>query len=112
MIRDTETAQPTRMLFLGDAALTDGFQLIGFETRADPTFEELEQVLRELVSGKHNALVILDSALAASGSLTLKKIRAEGGRIVITEVPALCDPDNFQCDIDDQVRSLLGGHSV
>ena len=26
----------TRMLFLGEAALTDGFRLIGFETWADP----------------------------------------------------------------------------
>ena len=39
----------TRMLFLGDAALTDGFRLIGFETWADPNIEQLDQLLGELL---------------------------------------------------------------
>jgi vacuolar-type H+-ATPase subunit F/Vma7 len=104
----TDSAQATRMLFLGDTALTDGFQLIGFETWPDPTAEQLELVLAELVACRDHAFVILDSELAKSPSPSLKKIRAEGGRIVVTEVPSLSDPENFECEIDNQVQSLLG----
>ena len=100
---------PTRMLFMGDPALTDGFQLIGFETWSDPTVSEFDQILAQLVNDKQNALVIIDSRLSESGSLLLNHVRAEGGRIVITEVPPLNDPEGFYCNIDDQVKALLGG---
>ena len=96
------------MMFLGDATLTDGFRLIGFETMADPTEEELERVLQQLVNEKQNAFVVLDHRLSNCDSRMLQQVRAEGGRIIITEVPPLDTPDRFHCKIDDEVRSLLG----
>lgn len=102
----------TRMLFLGDAALTDGFQLIGFETWADPSPQQLEQVLQGLLNSRANAFVILDSRLAQQPSSLLQQIRSEGGRIIVTEVPPLNDPDNFHSEIDNRIQRLLGNALV
>ena len=108
MTEHDSNAPSTRMIFMGDTALTDGFQLIGFETIADPSIEDMEQILRTLVEEKQNALVILDNRLADSDSEQLKRVRAEGGRIIVTKVPSLNDPDNFHFDVDDKVHTLLG----
>lgn len=112
MTSSVSEAAVTRMLFLGDAALTDGFQLIGFETWADPSVKELDQVLAELVEKKTNAFVILDSKLAQQNSSMLRRVRAEGGRIIITEVPPLNEPGDMHSEIDSQARSLLGNSSL
>jgi vacuolar-type H+-ATPase subunit F/Vma7 len=104
---DAQAGGNTRMLFLGDAALTDGFQLIGFETWADPTAEKLDKVLEELLESKGNAFIILDTRLAESSSPMLERVRREGRRILITVVPPLNDPEGFRCDIDHQVNSLM-----
>lgn len=104
---ETQVSGNTRMLFLGDAALTDGFQLIGFETWADPAAEELEKVLEELLESKRNAFIILDTRLSESNSRILERVRREGRRILITVVPPLNDPDGFRCNIDHHVNSLM-----
>ena len=104
---DTQASGNTRMLFFGDAALTDGFQLIGFETWADPAAEELEKVLEELLDSKRNAFIILDTRLSESSSPILERVRREGRRILITVVPPLNDPDGFRCNIDHHVNSLM-----
>ena len=39
----------------------------------------------------------------------LPRVRKEGGRILVTEVPSLRRPDQFHSNIDDQVSALLGG---
>ena len=109
---DTTAGSRTRMLFLGDAALTDGFQLIGFETWADPSSEELDRVLKELLESRRNAFILLDTRLADGGSAMLDRVRREGGRIVITEVPPLNDPDGLHSGIDKQVNSLLGNGTL
>lgn len=98
----------TRMLFMGDATLTDGFQLIGFETIPDPSVAKLDEVLRELIEQKHNAFIILDHRLSECDSQLLARVRSEGGRVVVTEVPQLHKPEEFHCKIDNQVRMLMG----
>lgn len=102
------TASETRMIFLGETTLTDGFRLIGFETFADPTPDELDLILQQLVAEKRNAFIVLDHQLSECDSPMLERVRAEGGRIIITEVPPLNAPDNFHCKIDNQVHMLLG----
>ena len=104
---DAPAGGNTRMLFLGDAALTDGFQLIGFETWADPTAEELDKVLEELLDSKRNAFIILDTRLSESSSPMLERVRRESRRILITVVPPLNDPDGFRCALDHRVNSLM-----
>ncbi|MCW8944504.1 MAG: ATPase [Sedimenticola sp.] len=109
MIHIEENNHPTRMLFMGEAALTDGFKLIGFETWADPSQEMLEQQLSRLLRKREKAFIILGHKLAHCDSVLLKRIRSEGGHIVITQVPSLAEPDNFHCEIDDRLQQLLGG---
>ena len=112
MTHESTDPTPTRMLFLGDAALTDGFQLIGFETWPDPGTQQLEQVIGELLNTRTNAFVILDCRLAEKNARILERVRAEGGRIVVTVVPPLNEPDRFCSQIDKQVKSMLGSEQV
>jgi vacuolar-type H+-ATPase subunit F/Vma7 len=100
------------MLFLGDATLTDGFRLIGFETWSDPTVKELEQVLGELLDTKCNAFVVLDNRLSATDSDILRRVRSEGGRILVAEVPPLSAPESFRTDIDKDTQALLENGSL
>jgi len=104
-----DAAHPTRMIFLGESALVDGFQLIGFETHADPTLEEIDRVLRGLEEGGEKAFVVIGVACTAQESAAYRRLRGEGGRVVIAKVPPLANPTGFQCEVDQRVRMLLGG---
>lgn len=109
MDRNGDASTPARLLFLGEAALTEGFRLIGFETWADPTRQTLDRLLEELIKERQKAFIILGQELAGCDSALLKRVRAEGGYIIVTQVPSLAAPDNFQCEIDDRLQLLLGG---
>jgi vacuolar-type H+-ATPase subunit F/Vma7 len=106
---ESEPFVRARLLFFGEQALTEGFGLIGFETFPDATAEELDRVLTELVQTRSTALVLLDHRTARLDSRVLPRVRREGGRILVTEVPALRNPDDYHSDIDTQVSLLLGG---
>ncbi len=99
---------PTRMIALGSAALTGGFNLIGFETVADATPQALEQLLAELFTTRQKALVVVEQDLARSEGPWLKRVRNEGGRIVVVEVPPLQAPANYRPPVEDLVESILG----
>lgn len=103
-----DSSPPARMLFLGEQALTDGFQLIGFETYANPNSQQIEQLLSELITQRVKAFVVLGSREAESDSPSLKRIQAEGGHIVVTQVPPLNNPEHFHSETDDKVQALLG----
>jgi hypothetical protein len=64
------------------------------------------------VNNRTNAFVILDCHLAEKNARILGRVRTEGGRIVITEVPPLNEPDRFDSQIDRQVKSMLGSEQV
>lgn len=108
MATETSTELPTRMIALGSAALTAGFGLIGFETVPDARPEELEDLLAGLVRGNHKALVVVESHLIGSEGPWLKRVRNEGGRIVVTTVPRLNTPGDFRPPVEDLVASILG----
>jgi vacuolar-type H+-ATPase subunit F/Vma7 len=98
-----------RQIFVGGHALTDGFRLIGFETVTDPDARRLDQLLGELQRERQRTLLIIEQSVNHIGSKLLDQIRREGGRIVLTEVPSLHDPDNFQSELDAQLKKLTGG---
>ncbi len=102
-------AHPVRNIFVGGPALTDGFRLIGFETLTDPDTQQLDRLLAELQRERQRALLIIEQSIIGMGSKLLEQIRSEGGRIVLTEVPSLHDPDTFQCELDAQLKKLTGG---
>ncbi|MCU7891568.1 MAG: V-type ATP synthase subunit F [Candidatus Thiodiazotropha sp. (ex Ustalcina ferruginea)] len=106
----SETAtHNVRMVFVGSHGLTDGFRLIGFETLTEPDAGKLDELLSVLLKEKQRALLIIEQSINQVGSKLLEQIRSEGGRIVLSEVPSLHDPDNFQSDLDGQLRKLTGG---
>ena len=98
-----------RKIFVGSHALTDGFRLIGFETFTEPSPGELDELLSGLLKEKQRALLIIEQSINRIGSKLLEQIRLEGGRIVLSEVPSLHDPDNFQSDLDQELKKLTGG---
>jgi vacuolar-type H+-ATPase subunit F/Vma7 len=106
------TGQPqrTRMVFLGDAVLGEGFRLIGFEVYPDPDEEQLDRVLGELVDSGQNAYVVVDQEFGKRHCPMLERIRAEGGRIVVSGVPPLHDPNRFHCALDERIETLLGNN--
>ncbi len=108
-MNDVSTATlSTRMIALGSAALTGGFNLIGFETIADATPQALEKLLAELFTTRQKALVVVEEELARSDGPWLKRVRNEGGRIVVVEVPPLQAPADYRPPVEDLVESILG----
>ena len=99
----------TRMIFMGEAPLADGFRLIGFETWPDPSVDQVERLVRELSAQRENAFLVIDQSLAAANLPSIQRIRKEGGHIVISAVPPLNNPDAFRPLIDDRLRTLFAG---
>jgi vacuolar-type H+-ATPase subunit F/Vma7 len=102
----------TRMVFLGQSALAEGFALIGFETRSNATVAELDDLLAKLLAERQHAFLVIEQDLARAESRLLPLVYAEGGRIVVAEVPPLAHPEAVHIDIDDQIQTLLGGQSL
>ncbi len=98
----------TRMIFMGNSSLADGFRLIGFEIWADPEVAEMDEVLHEIRNRRQKAFVVLERHLSESSSRVLESLRNEGGRVVITQIPPLHDATCFHCKIDRQVQAMLG----
>lgn len=98
----------TRQVFLGDASLATGFRLAGFEVYPDADVAQLDQVLDRLLAERTPALVIIDQALGESGSQRLEWVRREGGRILLTQVPPLNQPEQMRSSVDDRIEQLLG----
>ena len=112
MSEPTDTPPPTRMLFLGDDSLADGFRLIGFETHPNPTADEVDQVFRELMRSRDKAFVIVDDAVMRSEAGNLKRVRDEGGRIVVVSVPGLADPPQLASEVADRLAAMFGSSNL
>ncbi|WPL19521.1 hypothetical protein Thiowin_04652 [Thiorhodovibrio winogradskyi] len=102
----------TRMLFLGEQALADGFRLIGFETHPDPTPEEVDKRLRELQRERARAYVIVDDDLMRADIPGLQQVRREGGRIVVISVPRLQADPRLYSDVAARLSAMFGGSNL
>lgn len=110
-----EAAVPSsgaRLVVLGSAGLTEGFSLIGAEVHPDADADKVEEVLAQLVRDGSEALVLLESGLAHAGGHWLNRLRNEGGRIVVTELPPLSAPHDYAPAVDDVVRAVLGPEAL
>ncbi len=101
-----------RLVVIGSAGLADGFSLIGAEIHADADPAKVEEVLGQLVKSGDEALVLLESHLAHAGGHWLDRLRNEGGRIVVTELPPLAAPYDYAPAVDDVVRAVLGPEAL
>ncbi len=113
MRREAEhSGRGARLVVLGSAGLTEGFSLIGAEVHADASQATVEQVLAELVAQGAEALVLLEGDLAHGAGEWLTRLRNEGGRIVVTELPPLAAPQDYAPAVDEVVRMVLGPEAL
>jgi len=99
----------SRLIFLGDAALARGFHLAGFEVFPGANIDTLEKLLHELRDKRATAFIILSQDLADAESNVLREVKEEGGRILISAVPPLNQPEAMYSEIDSSIAQLLGG---
>lgn len=112
MAMEQEQGRPTRMLFLGEESLADGFRLIGFETHANPAPDEVDRVLRDLRRNREKAFVVVDDAVMGQGIPSLKQARKEGGRIVVIAVPSLTGPTVLASEVAERLTALFGAGAL
>lgn len=113
MLAEGEIAHGSaRLVVLGSAGLAEGFRLIGAEVHADADVATVETVLEQLSKNGDEALVLLETHLAHGGGHWLNRLRNEGGRIVITELPALPAPQDYAPAVDEVVRAVLGPEAL
>jgi vacuolar-type H+-ATPase subunit F/Vma7 len=109
MAHDTSlTHSAGRLVVLGSAGLTEGFSLIGAEVYPQADQARVEEVLEALVREGAAALVLLEAHLAHEEGYWLKRLRNEGGRILVTELPPLSAPQEYTTAVDTVVRTVLG----
>ena len=104
--------QPTRLIFLGDESLADGFRLIGFETYPNPTSEAADRLLRDLGRRQQRAFVIVDDALMREDIPHLRQVRREGGRIIVIAVPRLNAPTVLASEVADRLAAMFGAATL
>ena len=97
-----------RLIAVGGAALVQGFALLGAETYEDATGEDLERVLADVLRGRDQALIFVESGLVARGCRNLDRVRREGGRIIVSEIPPLDAPESYRPPVEALVTRVLG----
>jgi vacuolar-type H+-ATPase subunit F/Vma7 len=102
----------TRLLFLGDHALADGFRLIGFETYPDPDPDSVDRLLRDLQRSREHAFVIVDEEVMSAQIPALTQVRGEGGRIVVIAVPPLRGDPRLSSEVADRLSVMFGGAAL
>lgn len=112
MTVETDLSAPTRIIFLGDESLADGFRLIGFETHANPAPQDVDHVLGDLRRNREKAFVVVDHALMGEDIPNLKRVRREGGRIVVISVPRLSEPSRLPSEVADRLAALFGASAL
>lgn len=110
--QQTLLAAPARLVALGSAGLMEGFELIGFETIADPTLERVEELFQELLRKQQAALVVIERRLAENPGRNLLRAQQEGGRIVITEIPEIHMSRGYHSRVEELVQSVLGASAL
>ena len=106
------TDRPSRLLFLGEDSLCDGFRLIGFETLSNPSEPQVEALLAHLIREREQAFVIVDQRLMQANIPSLRHIRREGGRILLIAVPPLQSPDVLASEVAERVQALFGNSNA
>ncbi len=97
-----------KIIAIGNSALMDGFALLGIETHADATADEINSVLTELARNRERALVYLQQDLMSAEIPMIQQLRAQGGSILICEIPDLNTADDYQPAVEKLIGRVLG----
>ena len=108
---DDANAFRTRVIALGNAALMDGFSMIGVETVVNATPQSVEDLLAGLSRHDQNAVVFLERDLARSNGPWLQRVRAKGGRIIVVEIPSLNAPEEYHTRVEEMVRGMFSAQA-
>jgi vacuolar-type H+-ATPase subunit F/Vma7 len=101
------------MVFLGADSLAEGFRVIGFEAHGSPSPADVDRVFRELLASRDKAFVIVDDAVMRMDVDTLKRVRREGGRIVVVAVPPLAAASpTLGSEVAERLASMFGGGNL
>jgi vacuolar-type H+-ATPase subunit F/Vma7 len=102
----------TRLIAMGNRPLMEGFSLLGFETWPNASSEDLDKLLIELLKSDQKAVLLLETHLSQSQSSILTKVRTHGGKILVTEVPAINASHEFHPYVEDLVIQVLGKNAL
>jgi len=105
---DPEQGDKTRMLFLGDDRLADGFRLIGFETFPSPDPGTVDRVFRDLLGRREKVFAIVDDRIMRADIEGLAAARREGGRIVVVSIPPLDGAPRLTSEVSDRIAAMFG----
>ena len=97
-----------KIIAIGNAALMDGFALLGIKTYADASTEEINAVLTELVRSRERALVYLQQNLMSAEIPMIQQLRSRGGSILICEIPDLHAAEDYQPEVEKLIGRVLG----
>lgn len=97
-----------KIIAIGNSALMDGFALLGIDTYADATADEINAVLTQLVRERERALVYLQQDLISAEIPMIKQLRSKGGSILICEIPDLHTADDYQPEVEKLIGRVLG----
>lgn len=107
MAGEIEQGPATRMLFLGDDRLADGFRLIGFETFPCPDSATVDRIFRELLRKREKAFAIVDDRIMRADIKGLASARREGGRIVVVSIPQLDEEPRLTGETSDRIAAMF-----
>ncbi|MCP4389862.1 MAG: hypothetical protein GY802_16325 [Gammaproteobacteria bacterium] len=97
-----------KIIAIGNSALMDGFALLGIQTYADASADEINAVLTELSRNRERALVYLQQDLMSAGIPMIEQLRIQGGSILLCEIPDLHTADEYQPAVEKLIGRVLG----
>lgn len=97
-----------KILAMGDSALMDGFALIGIQTYADQSVENINSILSELRRRRERALVFIQQDLMGLDIPMIRYLRNRGGMILICEIPKLGQAEHYQPAVERLIEKVLG----
>lgn len=101
-----------KIIAIGNSALMDGFALLGIETYADASADEINAVLTDLVHERERALVYLQQDLISAEIPMIQQLRIKGGSILICEIPDLHTADDYQPEVEKLIGRVLGSSAL
>ena len=97
-----------QIIAIGDAALMEGYALLGIKTFPDGSAQQINAMLIELERSHERALVFIQQDLMHADIPMIQQLRSQGGSILICEIPKLVAVDDYQPEVEKLIARVLG----